>query len=147
MTGVSLVTIAPTFANVASKPTTLLGAALRMGILTTAQQFTAQQNVTMSTLTYAATVNTNCNLSNVFVAATGNFTLANPTNPGSGGCYVWFIKQDAAGSRLITFGSKFKFAWWRSSYALYGFNAMDRLGCTYDATNDVYYCSLDKGFA
>ena len=149
VTGVSLVTIAPTFANVASKPTTLAGYGITDGAsLTTAQQFTAQQNVTMSTLTYAATVNTNCNLSNVFyLAATGNFTLANPTNPGSGGCYVWFIKQDAAGSRLITFGAKFKFAGGVAPTLSTASNAMDRLVCTYDATNDVYYCSLDKGFA
>jgi hypothetical protein len=149
VTGVTPVTIAPTFANVASKPTTLSGYGITDGAsLTTAQQYTAQQNVTMATLTYAATVNTNCNLGNVFyLAATGNFTLADPTNPGSGGCYVWFIKQDAAGSRLITFGSKFKFAGGVAPTLSTASNAMDRLVATYDATNALYYCSLDKGFA
>jgi len=149
VTGVSLVTIAPTFANVASKPTTLSGYGITDGAsLTTAQQFTAQQNVTMVTLTYAATVNTNCNLGNVFyLAATGNFTLADPTNLGSGGCYIWFIKQDAAGSRLITFGSKFKFAGGVAPTLSTASNAMDRLVATYDATNGLLYCSLDKGFA
>jgi len=149
VTGVTPVTIAPLFSSVASKPTTLSGYGITDGAsLTTAQQFTAQQNVTMSTLTYAATVNTNCNLSNVFyLAATGNFTLANPTNPGSGGCYIWFIKQDAAGSRLITFGAKFKFAGGVAPTLSTASNAMDRLVATYDATNDLYYCSLEKGFA
>jgi hypothetical protein len=149
VTGVTLVTIAPTFANVASKPTTLSGYGITDGAsLTTAQQFTAQQNVTMSTLTYAATVNTNCDLGNVFyLAATGNFTLADPTNLGSGGCYVWFIKQDATGSRFITFGSKFKFAGGVAPTLSTASNAMDRLVATYDATNDLLYCSLDKKFS
>ena len=149
VTAVTPVTIAPLFSSVASKPTTLAGYGITDGAsLTTAQQYTAQQNVTMVTLTYAATVNTNCNLGNVFyLAATGNFTLADPTNPGSGGCYVWFIKQDAAGSRLITFGSKFKFAGGVAPTLSTASNAMDRLVATYDATNALYYCSLDKGFA
>jgi len=149
VSGVSLVTIAPTFANVASKPTTLAGYGITDGAsLTTAQQFTKAQNVSMVTLTYGATTNTDASLSNVFyLALTGNVTLANPTNLGSGGVYVWFIKQDAAGSRIITYGAKFKFAGGVAPALSTASNAMDRLVATYDATNDLLYCGLDKGFA
>lgn len=149
VTSISLLTIAPTFANIASKPTTVAGYgitdAAQLGV---AQQFTKAQNVTMVTLTYAATVSTDASLSNTFyLAATGNFTLANPTNLGSGGCYIWLIKQDATGSRLITFGAKFKFAGGVAPVLSTAANALDRLVATYDATNDLLLCSLDKGFA
>ena len=150
VTGVTPVTIAPTFANVASKPTTLSGYGITDGAsLTTAQQYTAQQNVTMVTLPFAASLNTNCNLGNVFyVAINGsNMTLENPTNPGSGGCYVWFIKQDTSVARSISFGTKFKFAGGVAPVLSTALGAMDRLVATYDATNALYYCSLDKGFA
>ena len=149
VSGVSLVTIAPTFANVASKPTTLAGYGITDGAsLTVAQQFTKAQNVTMATLTYAATTNTDASLSNVFyLALTGNVILANPTNLGSGGVYVWFIKQDAGGSKTITYGTKFKFAGGVAPALSTASNAIDRLVATYDATNDLLYCSLDKGFA
>jgi len=149
VTGVTPVTIAPLFSSVASKPTTLSGYGITDGAsLTTAQQYTAQQNVTMSTLTWAATVNTNANLSNVFyLAITDSFTLANPTNMGSGGVYVWFLKQPAGGSKIISYGSKFKFAGGVAAALSTDANAMDRLVATYDATNDLLYCSLDKKFS
>lgn len=149
VTSIAPVTVAAPWASVTGKPTTLAGYGITDGAsLSVAQQYTKAQNVTMVTLTYGATVNTDASLSNVFyLAATGNFTLANPTNLGSGGCYVWFIKQDAAGSRLITFGSKFKFAGGVAPTLSTASNALDRLVATYDATNDLLLCSLDKGFA
>lgn len=149
VTGVALVTVTPAFSSLTGKPTTVAGYGLtdaaQLGV---AQQFTKAQNVSMVTLTYAATINTDASLSNVFyIAATGNFTLANPTNLGSGGCYIWLIKQDATGSRLITFGAKFKFAGGVAPVLSTSANALDRLVATYDATNDLLLCSLDKGFA
>jgi len=149
VTAVSPVTITPAFSSVTGKPTTLAGYGILDGAsLGVVQQYTKAQNVTMVTLTYGATVNTDASLSNVFyLPVTGNFTLADPTNLGSGGCYIWFIKQDAAGSRLITFGSKFKFAGGVAPALSTASNAMDRLLATYDATNTLLYCSLDKGFA
>lgn len=149
VTGVSAVTITPAFSSLTGTPTTLAGyGILDAAKLGTAQQFTKAQNVTMVTLSYAATVNTDASLSNTFyLAATGNFTLANPTNLGSGGCYIWLIKQDATGSRLITFGAKFKFAGGVAPLLSTAANALDRLVATYDATNDILLCSLEKGFA
>lgn len=149
VTSIAPVTVAAPWASVTGKPTTLAGYGITDGAsLTVAQQYTKAQNVTAVTLTYGATVNTDASLSNVFyLAATGNFTLANPTNLGSGGCYIWYIKQDATGSRLITFGAKFKFAGGVAPILSTAANAIDRLVATYDATNDILLCSLDKGFA
>ena len=152
VTAVTPVTIAPTFANVASKPTTLAGYGITDGAtLTTAQQYTAQQNVTMVTLTYAATINTNCALSNVFYipansATSAAFTLANPTNLGSGGCYVWILKHSAVAVTWAV-GTKFKFSGGVLPALSTTGNAIDRIVAIYDATNDILLCSLDKGFA
>jgi len=149
VTAVTPVTIAPTFANVASKPTTLAGYGITDGAsLTTAQQYTAQQNVTMSTLTWAATLNTNCNLSNMFYTiVTGNTTLANPTNLASGGVYVWIFKT-SGGPWSLGFGSKFKFSGGVAPNAFStASGSTDRIVGTYDATNDLIYCSMEKGFA
>lgn len=72
--------------------------------------WTKAQSYSISTLTYGATVTPDFSLSNVFtLTATGNFTLANPTNAVAGTTYLIFIKQDATGGRTITWGSNFKF--------------------------------------
>jgi hypothetical protein len=64
----------------------------------------------VTALTYAATVTPDFATSNMFsLTATGNFTLANPTNVVAGTSYLIFITQDATGSRVITWGSNFKF--------------------------------------
>lgn len=61
-------------------------------------------------LTYGATVTPDFSQSNVFtLTATGNFTLANPTNVVAGTTYLIIITQDATGGRTITWGSNFKF--------------------------------------
>lgn len=61
-------------------------------------------------LTDAATISTDASLGNVFtVTLGGNRTMANPTNPTSGQKIVYRLKQDATGSRTITWGSAFRF--------------------------------------
>ena len=68
------------------------------------------QSYAIVPLTYAATITPDFSLSNVFsLTATGNFTLANPTNVVAGTTYLIFITQDATGGRVITWGSNFKF--------------------------------------
>lgn len=142
-------TVTPAFASLTAKPTTLAGYGITDGAsLGVAQQFTKAQNVTRVVLTYAATVNTDASLSNVFyLAPTGNFILANPTNLGSGAAYVWIIKQDAAGSRIVTFGNKFKFAGGTAPILSTAGLSIDRLVAVYDVDNDTLMCSLDKAFA
>lgn len=149
VTGVTPTNVTPAFSSLTGKPTTLAGYGILDGAsLSVAQQFTKAQNVSMVTLTYGANVNTDASLSNVFyLVATGNFNLVNPTNLGSGGSYVWILKQDATGSRLISFGSMFKFAGGVAPTLSTSANAVDRLVAIYNATDNTLLCSLDKGFA
>lgn len=77
--------------------------------LSTVNAWTAQQYVVAAALTPGATVAWNANSSNVTLAPTQNFTLSNPTNIHAGGSYIITITQDATGSRVITWGSAYKF--------------------------------------
>jgi hypothetical protein len=152
VSGVSLVTIAPTFANVSGKPTTLSGYGITDGAALGVQnQYTKSQNVSRVSLTYGATVNTDASLSNVFYIPTNSitaasFTLANPTNLGSGQVLVWYIKHSAA-PVTIAFGSKFKFVGGTAPLLSTVGLAQDRLVATYNDVDDILECSLDKGFA
>jgi hypothetical protein len=59
----------------------------------------------------AATINWNMDLGSVMqVTLAGNRTMAAPTNLVSGGTYTAIIKQDATGSRTLTWNAVFKFA-------------------------------------
>lgn len=44
----------------------------------------------------------------ISITATGNITLANPTNPTDGRALTWRIRQDATGGRSVTLGDKFR---------------------------------------
>lgn len=60
------------------------------------------------TLTDAATIGTPANQGSLFrVQLGGNRTLGNPTDPVDGQKAIWEIRQDATGSRTLTFGSAF----------------------------------------
>lgn len=60
-------------------------------------------------LTDAATIATDCSLSNVFtVTLGGNRTLGAPTNILAGATYIWIITQDGTGSRTLAYNSVFK---------------------------------------
>ena len=62
-----------------------------------------------ATLTFATTVNWNLAAAPVaWLALTGNCTVANPTNAVPGTTYALQVTQDATGSRLITWGSFFR---------------------------------------
>ena len=70
--------------------------------------FTLAANVAV---THGATVTLDLNTGiNFRLAPTGNFTLANVTNAKSGQSGKIKIKQDATGSRVIAYGSNWKFA-------------------------------------
>ena len=73
--------------------------------------WTKSQNVALVSLAFATPLVTDTTLGNVFqTTATSNFVLANPTGLVSGGTYIWNIKQDGVGSRLISsFGTMWKF--------------------------------------
>jgi hypothetical protein len=62
-------------------------------------------------LTSGTTIATNCALGNIFTVTIGtNATLSNPTNLQPGAHYMWVIKQDSSGSRVLTYGTVFKWA-------------------------------------
>jgi hypothetical protein len=62
-------------------------------------------------LTDGATVNTNAVNGNIFTLTLGgNRTLANPTNPANGQKILYRIRQDATGSRTVSWGSAFRFS-------------------------------------
>lgn len=61
-------------------------------------------------LTDGATINTDASLGNTFsVTLGGNRTIANPTNPRDGQRLSYQLRQDATGSRTVTWGSAFRF--------------------------------------
>jgi hypothetical protein len=71
--------------------------------------FTAAQGVAAFALTDAATIAVDASQSNSFsVTLGGNRTISNPIALVDGYTYVFAIKQDATGSRTVTWGSKFK---------------------------------------
>lgn len=82
------------------------------------------------TLTYAATLNTDCSLGDEFeIALTGAATLANPTNMVDGQNMKWRFTQDATGGRVLTLGTAFNGIFTLSTAA----NAVDYLSATYNA--------------
>ena len=76
-----------------------------------------------------------------------NFTLANPTNLSDGMVLNFRIKQDGTGSRIITWGSKYKFPGGTAGVLSTAASAVDFMSCYYDATSDTLDCVLSKGFA
>lgn len=115
-------------------------------LLAGGNSFTGAQTVAFQELTDAASIATDCALSNHFsVTLGGNRTLANPTNMRDGGIYNWRIKQDGTGSRTLAYGSKFKFS--GSSTLSTAAGAVDRIVGQYHAADDVIECVLTVSFA
>lgn len=91
-----------------------------------------------SALTYGSTVTPNLNTAKAFtLTATGNFTLANPTNQSNGATFVIRITQDATGSRTCTFGSAYKFAGGTPPLLSVAAGAVDTLSCIVWGSNDI----------
>jgi len=77
----------------------------KLFVLDTHNDWTAGQAITEVQITYAATIAPDAALSNAFwVDLTGNTILDQPTNPKSGQVLTILFKQDATGSRTLTFG-------------------------------------------
>jgi hypothetical protein len=96
---------------------------------------------------YASTVTLNLNSGiNFGTTLTGNITIANPTNqkPGQSGSYV--LTQDATGSRIVTFGSNFKFVGGVAPTLSTTANAVDVL-FYYVRSSGVIVASLSKAIA
>lgn len=75
------------------------------------QTWSGAQRGAVNTLTDGATITPDFSAGNNFaVTLGGNRTLANPTNIVAGQSGVIVITQDGTGSRLLSYGSYFKFA-------------------------------------
>lgn len=101
-------------------------------------------------LTDAATVLTDARLGDIYeLTTTQNFTMANPTNPINGKKIVYKIKQDATGSRVITWGSAFRETAAGTLPVLSTTAAyVDIVGFVYDSAVDKWNCWASKlGFA
>lgn len=121
---------------------------LDYAVLNGGNQFAGAQTVAFVTLTDAATINTDANLSNSFaVTLGGNRTLANPTNMRDGGIYNWRVKQDGTGSRTLAYGSKFKWPAGEVPVLSTSAGAIDVIVGQYHAADDRIEAVCTKGFA
>ncbi len=105
-------------------------------VTSTANTWTASQNVAAVALTDGASIATNAALGNTFtVTLGGNRTLANPTNLVSGGDYSWIITQDGTGSRTLSYGAAFTWGGGGSAPTLLtAAAAIDVISCKYNGT-------------
>jgi hypothetical protein len=99
-------------------------------------------------LTYASTVTPDFGKATDFeVTLTGNVTLADPSNITVGQSGTIRLTQDATGSRIITYGSKYKFPGGASGGVLSTTaNATDLLSYVVGANGNLY-CTLAKALA
>lgn len=101
--------------------------------LAVAGQHTAGKATTEVTLSDGATITINCALSNVFqVTLGGNRTIAAPTNPLRGQMIVLIVRQDATGSRTLTWNSVFTWPGGTAPTLSTAANAVDVIGFVYD---------------
>mgnify|MGYP001558778303 CR=1 FL=1 len=102
---------------------------------------------TTRVLTDAATVTPNCSLGGAFLwTIGGNRTLANATDPWDGQVMNIRITQDGTGNRVITWGTKYKFAGGSPTLSTAA-GATDFISCQYDATADAWWCAISKALS
>jgi hypothetical protein len=83
---------------------------LENAVLNVEQEYTKAQNFNATTLVDAANISWNLQDNQVAsVTLAGNRTLDNPTNKVDGATYILIVKQDGTGSRILSFGSEYKF--------------------------------------
>lgn len=83
---------------------------LETNVKGTKRAYTKQQNFGTATLADGANISWNLDdAQSAKVTLEGNRTLDNPTNMVDGGTYVLRVKQDATGSRTLSFGSAYDF--------------------------------------
>lgn len=108
--------------------------------------WTKQQYFSTATLTDATNISWNLDdAQNATVTLAGNRTLDNPTNMKNGGQYTLIVKQDATGSRTLSFGSAYKWAAGTAPTLTTTANGIDILSFISDGSS--MYGSFLKGFA
>lgn len=96
----------------------------------------------------ASAMTLDCRNSNVFtVTLTNNVTVApSLTNPQNGQTINWFITQDSAGSRTMTWPASFKWPSGATKLLSTAPNSVDLLVATYIGATGHWYATLAKGF-
>lgn len=121
-------------------PVTVVGA-----LLSTVNVFTANQSVQEVTLVDGATVTINAALGNNFeLTLGGNRTLANPTNLTKGMVINLVLRQDATGSRTVTWGTTWDFGLAGAPVLSTGANKVDFVSAYYNATAGKLLASFRK---
>lgn len=96
----------PTLGTAATKDVGTSGS--KIGMLDTANAWSAHQTFSGGSLTDGATIAWDLATHQITdVTLAGNRTLANPTNMVARSTYILIVKQDATGSRTLTFGSAY----------------------------------------
>ena len=115
---------------------------------TGAATLSATLDLTIRTVTYGATMAIDAALGNkIAITLAGNGTISNPTNAVDGRVLVFRLRQDATGSRIPVWDTKYTFVGDLATVTLStAANAIDRVAFEYDSTNDKWYCiSFIKG--
>ena len=104
--------------------------------LDTAQEWTATQNFNATTLSDGANISWNASANQVTsVTLAGNRTLDNPTNMNDGATYILTVKQDATGSRTLSYGTAYKWPGGTAPTLSTGANDIDILTFVSDGTS------------
>lgn len=112
------------------------------------KQHTAAKATQESTLTDGATITIDCQLSNVFqVTLGGNRTMAAPTNPLRGQVINILIRQDATGTRTLTWNAVFTWPSGTAPTLSTAASAVDMVTCQYDFAATKWRCVANTSFA
>jgi len=99
-------------------------------------EYLRSQNFNATVLTDAETIAWDLDANQVTsVTLAGNRTLSAPTNMKDGSTYILIVKQDATGSRTLTFSSAYKFSGGSVPDLTATANAVDILTFVSDGTN------------
>jgi hypothetical protein len=134
----------------ATNSTSLGGiAAAQYARLDVQQGFSKAQSVTRVVLTESGgSVAVNASNSNAFrLTMQGNWTIANPTGGLDGQAIRIIIVQDGTGSRIVSWGAKFRFPGGVDLVLSTAPNAVDYVSFEYDSTLDIWVGGGAKGMA
>lgn len=100
------------------------------------------------TLTDAGTIVTDASRGNMFkVELGGNRLLANPDNLQDGFTYMWLIQQDNVGTRLLSYGDKFKFPGAVLPALTTTVSGVDTITAAYDGDRDFLLCNFQANYS
>lgn len=119
-----------------TKTFTLPNASDTIACLGQQNSFTKQQGFAQATLTDAANISWDLSTAqSATVTLGGNRTLSNPTNAVAGFTYLLIVKQDATGSRTLSYGNNYKWPSGTAPTLTTTANGIDMLAFYYDGTN------------